>query len=116
MRKQWVGATEPLPLMRQCELTGVARSTIYTPRLVVQPDEQEMALLTLIDAEYTRHPFYGSRKIVQYLQSFGHIINRKRVQRLIGHIMSCRYGAGAKHQSSTPAAQDLSVLAQRRVG
>jgi len=84
VRKQWVGATEPLPLMRQCELTGVARSTIYTHRLVVQPDEQELALLALIDAEYTRHPFYGSRKIVHYLQSLGHTINRKRVQRLMG--------------------------------
>ena len=70
--------------MRQCELTGVARSTIYTPRLVVQPDEQELALLALIDAEYTRYPFYGSRKIVHYLQSLGHTINRKRVQRLMG--------------------------------
>ena len=84
MRKQWVGATEPLPLMRQCELTGVARSTVYAPRLAVQPDEQELALLALIDAEYTRHPFYGSRKIVHYLKGLGHTINRKRVQRLMG--------------------------------
>lgn len=83
MRKQWVGATEPLSLMRQCELTGVARSTVYAPCLTTQPDEQELALLELIDAEYTRHPFYGSRKIVQYLQSIGHTINRKRVQRLM---------------------------------
>jgi len=74
VRKQWVGATEPLPLMRQCELTGVARSTVYAPRLAMQPDEQELALLALIDAEYTRHPFYGSRKIVHYLQSLGHTI------------------------------------------
>jgi len=56
VRKQWVGATEPLPLMRQCELTGVAGSTIYTPRLVVQLDEQELALLALIDAEYNTTP------------------------------------------------------------
>ena len=70
--------------MRQCELTGVARSTIYSPRLAMQPDEQELALLELIDAEYTRHPFYGSRKIVQYLKNIGHTINRKRVQRLMG--------------------------------
>lgn len=42
--------------MRQCELTGVAGSTIYTPRLVVQLDEQELALLALIDAEYNTTP------------------------------------------------------------
>ena len=38
----------------------------------------------LIDAEYTRHPFYGSRKIKIYLRGLGHKINRKRVQRLMG--------------------------------
>ncbi len=83
MRKQWVGASEPLALTRQCELTGVARSTIYAPLLAVAPDKQELTLLGLIDVEYTRHPFYGSRKIKIYLRALGHKINRKRVQRLM---------------------------------
>jgi hypothetical protein len=26
-------------------------------------NEQELILLSAIDAEYTRHPFYGSRKM-----------------------------------------------------
>lgn len=42
-----------------------------------------MALLALIDVEYTRRPFYGSRKIKIYLWNLGHKINRKRVQRLM---------------------------------
>jgi len=84
VRQQWVSAIEPLALTRQCELTGVARSTVYAPRLAAPPDEQELALLRLIDAEYTRHPFYGSRKIRRYLCGLGHKINRKRVQRLMG--------------------------------
>ena len=33
--------------------------------------------------EYTRHPFYGSRKMVIFLETVGHIVNRKRVQRLM---------------------------------
>ena len=37
-----------------------------------------------IDAEYTRHPFYGSRKMVVYLRGKGYPVNRKRVQRLMG--------------------------------
>ena len=49
-----------------------------------QPDEQKLELLTLIDAEFTRHPFYGSRKIRQTLRGLGYKINRKRVQRLMG--------------------------------
>ena len=83
MRKQWVGTSEPLALTRQCELTGVARSTVYAPLMVAKPDVQELSLLELIDAEYTRHPFYGSRKIKIYLRDLGHKINRKRVQRLM---------------------------------
>jgi len=73
-----------LAVTRQCELAGVARSTVYAPLLVAVPDELELLLLTLIDAEYTRHPFYGSRKMVVHLGKMGHLINRKRVQRLMG--------------------------------
>ena len=57
---------------------------MYAPRLAAKPDEQELTLLELIDTEYTRHPFYGSRKIRYYLCGLGHKINRKRVQRLMG--------------------------------
>ena len=43
-----------MPLTRQCELTGAARSTVYAPRLAATPDSGDIALLELIDAEYTR--------------------------------------------------------------
>jgi putative transposase len=62
----------------------MARSTVYAPRQVTGPDPEELALLALIDAEYTRHPFFGSRKMVIYLERLGHQVNRKRVQRLMG--------------------------------
>jgi putative transposase len=83
-RKHWVSLHEPLALTRQCELTGVARSTVYSPRPIAKPDEQELVLLALIDAEYTRPPFYGSRKVMVYLRGLGHRISRKRVRRLMG--------------------------------
>jgi putative transposase len=51
--------------------------------VVTEPDEQELLLLAWIDAEYTRHPFYGSRKMVVYLGILGQLVNRKRVQRLM---------------------------------
>ncbi len=73
-----------MPLACQCELAGVARSTVYAPRKAAEPDPEELALLALIDAEYTRHPFYGSRKMVVYLETLGHRVNRKRVRRLMG--------------------------------
>ncbi|RFC35699.1 MAG: HTH-like domain-containing protein [Candidatus Nitrotoga sp. LAW] len=52
--------------------------------MAAKPDAQKLTLLALIDAEYTRHSFYGSRKIKIYLRGLGHKINRKWVQRLMG--------------------------------
>ena len=55
-----------LSVRRQCELLGLNRSTLY-----YQPaDEAEtnLRLMRLIDAEYTAHPFSGSRKILRWLR------------------------------------------------
>ena len=71
-------------MTRQCELAGVIRSTFYAPHLTAEPNELEVTLLWEIDAEYTRHPFYGSRKMTVYLCGIGHWVNRKRIQRLMG--------------------------------
>jgi putative transposase len=39
--------------------------------------------MRLLDEEYTRHPFYGSRRLTAWLVSQGEAVNRKRVQRLL---------------------------------
>jgi transposase InsO family protein len=39
--------------------------------------------MALIDRQYLRRAFYGSRRMTAWLQSQGHIVNRKRVQRLM---------------------------------
>lgn len=46
-------------------------------------DGRNQLLLQLIDEEYTRHPFFGSRKIRVYLRGLSHKVNRKCVQRLM---------------------------------
>jgi putative transposase len=55
---------------------------VYADKTVVV-DEYELLLLRLLDEEYTRHPFYGSRKMKVWLGTQGHPVNRKRVQRLM---------------------------------
>ena len=72
-----------MPVVRQCELTGVSRATVYAQRAPRPASEQDLELLRLIDEQYTRRPFYGSRKMVSYLKVQGHLVNRKRVQRLM---------------------------------
>lgn len=44
---------------------------------------EDVKLMNLIDAQYTRTPFYGSRKMVVFLKGLGHTVNRKKVQRLM---------------------------------
>jgi putative transposase len=74
-----------LALSLQCKLLKVTRSVVYAQkkRLLNAMDENKCLLLQLLDEEYTRHPFYGSRRMTKYLCGLGYIINRKRVQRLM---------------------------------
>ena len=69
----------------QCRLVGVTRSVVYDrkKRRQEEPCELELTLLKLLDEEYTRHPFYGTRRMTKYLCGCGYIVNRKRVQRLM---------------------------------
>ena len=73
-----------LAVSRQCELLNLPRSSYYRCQGEGQGESAEnLALMTLIDEEYTRRPFYGSRKMRDYLRRQGHKVNRKRVQRLM---------------------------------
>jgi putative transposase len=67
---------------RQCELIGLSRSSYYYEPAPETPGNLE--LMRLIDREYMRHPFLGSRRMTTYLCGEGHAINRKRVRRLMG--------------------------------
>jgi putative transposase len=74
-----------LAVTRQCKLLAVTRSVVYACKKRPQEDDDglECVLLSLLDEEYTQHPFYGSRRMTQYLRGLGHAVNRKRVRRLM---------------------------------
>jgi HTH-like domain len=42
-----------------------------------------LALMRLLDEQYTRTPFYGIRRMTAWLQQQGHTVNHKRVARLV---------------------------------
>jgi putative transposase len=75
-------AHQQLSISRQCELITLPRSSYYRPYLQGESTEN-LDLMRLIDEEYMRHPFYGARKIVDWLHTQGHDVNRKRVQCLM---------------------------------
>jgi putative transposase len=70
-----------LPVTRQCQLLSLNRSTVY-----YQPkpaSNEDLKLMRRIDEMHLQRPFYGSRRIRDWLWEEGHDINRKRVQRLM---------------------------------
>jgi len=69
-----------ISISRQAQLLGIARSSVYYEPVV---DASSLELMRLIDEEYTKAPFYGSRKITAVLRRKGYEVNRKRVQRLM---------------------------------
>jgi len=83
MRQSWIEKEETVAVARQCALAGVSRATVYARQKPEQDNEVDRLLCRLIDEEYTRRPFYGSRKMVVFLGKAGHAVNRKRVQRLM---------------------------------
>jgi putative transposase len=66
---------------RQCELLGLSRSGFYRPRR--GPSALKQMLLRRIDELHMDHPFYGSRQLTRVLRREGHLVNRKRVQKLM---------------------------------
>lgn len=81
-RFKWVDASDDIfGIKEQCEILQLPRSSWYYQP--IPPNDEDATLLNLIDEEYTRRPFYGSRKLVVYLRGNGYLINRKRVQRLM---------------------------------
>jgi len=68
-------------VVRQCELLNISRSSVhYRP---AEASEHELELMSLIDKQCLRTPFYGSRKMAAWLRGQGHAVNTKRVQRLM---------------------------------
>ena len=82
MRRSWIEIdNRKISVRRQCWLAGVGRSSIYYAP--VSEREENLALMRMIDQQYTQTPFYGVRKMTQWLRALGEQVNHKRVRRLM---------------------------------
>lgn len=70
-----------LSLRRQCELLGLARSSLYLEP--IGESAENLKLMRLIDEQYLKRPFFGSRRMMFWLNQQGYSVNRKRVRRLM---------------------------------
>jgi len=70
-----------LPVSQQCRLLAVSRAAVY--RKPVEVSAEDLAVMALIDRQYLARPYYGSRRMAAWLATQGHVVKRKRVQRLM---------------------------------
>ena len=68
-------------LVRQCALLDVSRASVYYRPAPARAEDLE--LMALMDRQYLKSPFYGSRRMRVWLGGEGHQVNRKRVRRLM---------------------------------
>jgi putative transposase len=88
-----------LSVARQCTLLGLPRSSWYYQPRPLSATTQE--LLDRLDEQYTRTPFYGTRRMTAWLRQEGYAVNRKRVRRLLQLLgLEAIY---PKPRTSTPA-------------
>jgi putative transposase len=72
---------QKLSIVRQCNLLNLNRSSYYyNPALET---DYNLSLMRIIDQEYLKYPFYGSRQMKRHLVRIGYYISRHRVLRLM---------------------------------
>ena len=63
-------------------MLGISRSTLYYKKAEIK--ENDLEIMKLIDMQYTKYPFYGSRRMMKWLvKEKGYKVNRKHVRRLM---------------------------------
>ena len=79
-RREMVDREHPkLPIVRQCALLGVSRSSLcYRAK---GASKEDLSLMRGIDRQYPETPFYGSRRMKTCLDQQGIPVSRKRTPR-----------------------------------
>lgn len=70
-----------LPVGKQCALLSISRSSFYyTPK---GESVMNLALMRQIDEQFLETPFFGVRQMTWHLKNEGHVVNEKRIRRLM---------------------------------
>ena len=75
------GSYPRLSIIRQCELVEIARSSYYYTRKGEKPLNLE--LMRIMDEQFLKTPWYGSRQMARHLRRQDHPVGRKRIRRLM---------------------------------
>ena len=70
-----------LPVVRQCEILELARSTAYYTPKPTSPED--LALMRRMDELHLEYPFAGSRMLRDLIRNEGQPVGRQRIRRLM---------------------------------
>lgn len=80
-RKKMIDHNHDLPVVRQCKILELARSTAYyTPK---PTSSEDLALMRRMDELHLEFPFAGSRMLRDLLRNKGQPVGRKGIRRLM---------------------------------
>ena len=65
----------------QCHLLSISRSSFYDEPM--GETAMNLDLMVVIDKQFLETPFYGVQQMTWHLQSEGHVVNQKRIRRLM---------------------------------
>ena len=73
-----------ISIVKQCNILGISRSGYYySPR----PESPEnLKIMRMMDEQYLKTPFYGTRRMHAHINYQGYSVNIKRIRRLL-HLM-----------------------------
>jgi len=70
-----------LSIGQQCVLQSISRSSFYYE--AKGETAVNLSLMLQIDKQFLETPFYGARQMTWHLRNEGHLVNEKRIRRLM---------------------------------
>lgn len=70
-----------LSIAEQCDVLSIHRSGLYYKPL--PESEENLAIMSILDRQYFKTPFYGVLRLTAFLNNEGFRVNSKRVRRLM---------------------------------
>lgn len=111
-----INRTDELPIIRQCELLALSRSTAYYQPVPIS--EADLALMRRLDELHLKWPFLGARKLRDLLNKDGFEVGRKHVSTLMGKMgiqtlyrkpRTSTPGSGPEHRVYPYLLKDLAI-------
>lgn len=106
-------ASQTGSIVQRCQALGLLRSSYY--HQTRGESAENLRLMRLLDAEYTRHCFLGVRGLHAWLRQQGEGVNVKRVRRLVRLMGLAAVGPKPRlSQPGQPAQRFPYLLRQQR--